>query len=177
MRPRRGRSPALRLLAIAAVFAAFGGGLALGSAGGDDEGQGTVAETTGAPDGDDGESQVRTDDGERYAGSYTLVINIVGDGEGSVFAAGSECAEPVCKLELPAGTEVQFDRKEGDKSTFAGYSGACSEFACSLTMTAPMSVTASFEPEETEVTEKEGEEVDEGEETGEEGGLTTPEVE
>ena len=44
-RARRGRSPARRLLALAAVFAAFGVGLAIGMAGGGD-GQGTVAETT-----------------------------------------------------------------------------------------------------------------------------------
>ena len=48
VRPRagRGRSPARRLLALAAVFAAFGAGLAIGMAGGEDGGQGTVAETT-----------------------------------------------------------------------------------------------------------------------------------
>lgn len=177
VRARRGRSPALRLLAIAAVFAAFGGGLALGMAAGDDAGQGTVAETTPGTDGEDGGSQVRSDESDRNAGSYTLVIEIVGEGDGSVVAADFECAEPVCKLKLPAGTEVQFDQREGDESTFAGYSGACEGFACSLAMTGPMTVTASFEPEESEVTEEEGGEVDEGEETGEEGGLTTPEVE
>ncbi|MDX6636185.1 MAG: Procyclic acidic repetitive protein [Solirubrobacterales bacterium] len=43
-RARRGRSPALRLLALAAVLAAFGVGFAIGMAGGEDSGKGTVTE-------------------------------------------------------------------------------------------------------------------------------------
>lgn len=178
VRPRRGRSPALSLLAIiVAVLAAFGGGLALGAAGGEDGRQGTVAETTAATEDGDGESQVRSDDGGQKADSYTLVIEIVGDGEGSVYAAGSECAEPVCKRDLPAGTEVQFDYDADAESTFVGFSGACQEFACSLTMTGPMTVIAGFEAEEPVTTEEEGEEVNEGDVSGEEGESTTPEVE
>ena len=50
-RSRNGRRRPLRLLSLAAVFAAFGGGLAIGMAAGDDSGQGTVAETTVTQDG------------------------------------------------------------------------------------------------------------------------------
>jgi tetratricopeptide (TPR) repeat protein len=61
-RPRRGRSPALSLLAVVvAVFAAFGGGLALGSAGGGDDREGTVAETTATQADPD---EVSTDDAD-----------------------------------------------------------------------------------------------------------------
>ncbi len=176
VRARHRRSPALSLLAVLAVFAAFGGGLALGAAGGESERQGTVAETTADSEDGDGESQVRSDNGEGTADSYPLVIEIVGEGEGIVYAAGSECTEPVCRRKLPAGAEVQFDRNEDPGSTFAGFSGACSGLACSLTMTGPMTVIARFEPEP-EVTEEESNEAIEGEVTGEEGDSTTPAVE
>jgi hypothetical protein len=46
LRAGRGRFPVRPLLVLAAVFAAFGAGLAIGMAGSEDGGQGTVAETT-----------------------------------------------------------------------------------------------------------------------------------
>ncbi len=169
-----------RLLALAGLFVVlFGGGIAGGMMVGDDPGpadtNGPVTETQ--EDGDTSEVDTdthpdgdgETDDPSRFA----LVITIAGSGDGSVFAAGSECTEPVCEYKLPAGTHVQFDRSEDAESEFEGFSGACNGLSCELTMTAPMSVTATFveesepgDPTEGDDTTEggEGEILDEGEE-------------
>jgi List-Bact-rpt repeat protein len=185
---------AARLLPFAALFVAlFGGGIAAGMMIADNSGpEGTpktVAKTTedgntpgghGTPPGGDG----KTDNPSHLA----LVITIAGSGGGSVFAAGYECAEPICEIELQTGTDVQFDSKADAGSSFEGFSGACSGFACSFTMTAPMSVTATFEPEEPEgsdsvdpgtssTEESKLRELKNGEETEEEVIPTTPEGE
>jgi tetratricopeptide (TPR) repeat protein len=183
-----------RLLPFAALLVVlFGGGVAAGMMISDNSGPGdtseTVAKTTGNGNTPEGHETPPGGDGKTDNPShFDLVITIAGNGGGSVFAAGYECAEPVCEFSLPSGTEVQFDYKADAESSFEGFSGACSGFACSFTMTEPMSVTATFEPEEPEASdsgdsgstsaeESKLRELKEGEGTEEEVIPTTPEGE
>jgi hypothetical protein len=145
-----------RLLPFAALFVIlFGGGVAAGVMVSDNSGPGgtakTVARTTDNGSTPEGHKTPPDGDGKTDNPSHlALVITIAGSGGGSVFAAGYECAEPVCKFELPSGTDVQFDYKSDAGSRFEGFSGACSGFACSFTISEPMSVTATFASEEPE---------------------------
>jgi tetratricopeptide (TPR) repeat protein len=194
VRPKTPNRWTARLLPLAALYVVlFGGGVAVGLIINDDPGAGgpsaSVARTTGNKNTPEGHKTVpggngRTDDPSHFA----LVITIAGSGGGSVFAAGYECAEPVCEIKLEADADVQFDYKADPESSFEGFSGACSGFACRFTMTAPMSVTATFEPEEPEgsdsvdsgtssIEESKLRELKGSGETEEEGATTTPEGE
>lgn len=195
VRRRPPRRPAAPLLALAGLFVVFfGGGAAAGVIVSGDPGPedtvGAITDTQGDGDTSDPDTEIHPDgDGETEDPThFALVITLAGEGGGSVFAAGSECAEPICEFDLPAGTEVQFDHDDDRESTFKGFSGACNGLTCELTMTAPMSVTATFEPDEPvgpDSADPGAPTPDEsqlrglkgGEETSGEGILTTPEGE
>ncbi len=80
------------------------------------------------------------------ADRYTLSVSRSGTGSGSVSSApsGIDCGKS-CKTTLDHGAMVVLTAIPATGSTFAGWSGACTgKTACSVTMTAAKSVTATF---------------------------------
>ena len=76
-----------------------------------------------------------------------LTVATAGRGRGTVSSApagincGADCSEPYA-----SGTVVTLMATPASNSTFAGWSGACSGTgACSVTMSAARSVTATFD--------------------------------
>lgn len=151
--PRGGQPAPLRLLLFAGVFIAlFGGGVAAGTitAGDSGDGENVAAKGTGSPqsDGPGGKPSgvVATTETDRQpeTESFPLSIAIEGDGDGRVEFEDFDCGEGAC--EVPAGETVTLIAQPEEGSTFDGFSGSCSgsSTVCTLTATAPMSVTASF---------------------------------
>lgn len=160
VRPRQGsgQTAPLRLALVAAAFLAlFGGGVAAGMVLGGDSGGGEPVAITdtndpgnGQPGGDssgdpDGDVKPVTDE-ELDEGPYPLEITVTGKGSGTVDIEGFECNEVPCLV--PAGGSVTLVAAEERGSEFGGFSGSCNsdEPTCSLTATAPMAVTATFNP-------------------------------
>jgi Divergent InlB B-repeat domain len=79
--------------------------------------------------------------------TYALSVAKAGDGSGTVTSStgGISCGT-ACSATLPTGTVVALSATPADGSTFTGWSGACTGTgACSLTLSASTSVTATFE--------------------------------
>jgi hypothetical protein len=175
-----------RLLALAGVFVVlFGGGIAAGMMVGDDPGpegpDGAITETQGVSDTSEVDTDTNPDgDGETDDPTlFALAVSIAGDGNGSVEGGGIECPEGACKVEIRADETVTLTAQPDANFHLESFSGDCSGTSCTLTMTGPMSVTATFikgsEPESTgdgDTTEGElGEEEEEEEEEE-----TSPEI-
>jgi hypothetical protein len=135
-RGARARRMSLRRRLAGATLAAFlfAGGVAAGMIAGNDNRE--TAAKRGSAD--------KTGDGNG-ATSYLLTVALAGEGGGGVEAAGSECPE-ICEVPAPAGETLTLVAHADRGSEFVGFSDACSGTTCSLTMTAPMTVTATFEP-------------------------------
>jgi uncharacterized repeat protein (TIGR02543 family) len=78
--------------------------------------------------------------------TYALTVNKAGTGSGAVTSnpagidCGSDCSEPYL-----SGTPVTLSATPASGYTFSGWSGACTGTgACTVTMTAAKSVTATF---------------------------------
>ena len=81
---------------------------------------------------------------------YTLAVSLAGSGDGSVTGSGISCAGD-CTESYPDGTVVTLTAAAGTGSTFAGWSGACTDLTgdCVVTMTEARSVTATFTQQHT----------------------------
>jgi len=82
---------------------------------------------------------------------YTATVTRSGTGTGTVTSStgGINCGT-ACSASLASGTTVTLTAAAGSGSTFAGWSGACTGTgACTLSMTAARSVTATFNPSST----------------------------
>lgn len=159
-----------RLLALAGILAAllFGSGVAAGMIADNGPGSKNVAAGTDDPsgspgpgdgdgdgngtgDGDGTNGQPGDGDGSSPASeripeveSFPLTIAVAGDGDGEVEIEGYECDEPPC--EVAAGETLTIVAYASRGSIFEGFSGSCSgtENPCTVTATAPISVTATF---------------------------------
>ncbi len=82
----------------------------------------------------------------RRAAAYTLTINEASAGSGTVTGTGIYCGGD-CTESYASGTTVTLTATPANGSTFTGWSGACSGTgACTITMDAAKSVTATFTP-------------------------------
>jgi hypothetical protein len=82
----------------------------------------------------------------RPSNSYALTVTPAGNGTGTVTStpAGIACGS-TCQSSFVAGTAVTLTETPGTASAFSGWSGACSGTgACTVTMDAAKSVTATF---------------------------------
>jgi hypothetical protein len=84
------------------------------------------------------------DIGAFEAPQFALNVATAGSGSGTITGAGINCP-PDCTESYPEGTVVPLAANPTGGSTFAGWSGDCTGAACSLTMNAARSVTATFE--------------------------------
>jgi phospholipase C len=78
--------------------------------------------------------------------SFMLSVSVAGGGSGLVTSspAGITCV-PTCSASFSSGTKVQLSAAAGNGSFFAGWAGACTgSTACTVTLTADESVTATF---------------------------------
>jgi List-Bact-rpt repeat protein len=77
--------------------------------------------------------------------TYLLTVSKAGSGTGTVTGGGIDCGV-TCAASVPQGSTVTLNAAPGDGSTFTGWSGPCSgTAACTLTMNASTSVTATFD--------------------------------
>ncbi len=78
--------------------------------------------------------------------TFALSVTVAGTGSGTVTSSPSGISCPsTCSHNFNSGTVVTLTQVAGSGSTFAGWSGACSGTgACSVTMSAAKSVTATF---------------------------------
>lgn len=81
----------------------------------------------------------------RAPSSVTLSLQLSGTGAGHVVStpAGLDCTGS-CSASFPAGTSVSLAATPGALSRFDGFGGACSGSACTVTLAADKSVSASF---------------------------------
>jgi len=80
------------------------------------------------------------------ASSFLLSVTVAGGGSGLVTSspAGVSCA-PTCSASFSSGTRVKLTAAAGNGSFFAGWTEACTgNAACTVTVTADESVTATF---------------------------------
>ncbi len=75
---------------------------------------------------------------------FALTVNKAGTGSGTVKCKVGAGSPETCATEYPAGTALTLIAEASAGSEFAGFSGACTGFACEVTMTASRSVTATF---------------------------------
>ncbi|MGI8683457.1 MAG: fibronectin type III domain-containing protein, partial [Mycobacteriales bacterium] len=78
--------------------------------------------------------------------SYTLSVTKAGTGTGDITSSptGINCGS-TCSASYPSGTSVGLSATPATGSTFAGWSGACTDTGpCAVTMDAAKSVTATF---------------------------------
>jgi hypothetical protein len=77
--------------------------------------------------------------------SVNLTVTKAGKGTGTVSATGLDCGA-TCSTSYPVGTAITLTEAPAAGSTFAGWGGACSGTgACTFTLTANSSVTATFD--------------------------------
>jgi Bacterial Ig-like domain (group 3)/Divergent InlB B-repeat domain len=79
--------------------------------------------------------------------TFALTVNVSGSGSGATTSspAGISCPG-TCVANFTSGTSVTLNESPAAGSTFAGWTGACSgSGACSISMSAAESVTASFQ--------------------------------
>lgn len=166
-RPRTPRPMALRVLALAAIFAlAFGAGVLAGNSGGSGKQAGFENGRTtthphhhhpgqgdhGSDGGNGGEGGNGGSGGGGGPTTYRLTITFTGKGRGVVSdGEGSVACTSTCEQDLSAGSELTLSA-EGIESSFEGFSGECTagDGTCTVTMTAARSVTVAFSPEEEE---------------------------
>jgi phospholipase C len=80
--------------------------------------------------------------------NYTLIVTLAGAGTGTVTStpAGINCPT-TCSASFAQNTQVTLNEVPTANNTFSGWSGACTGVAtCSVIVTAPNSVTATFGP-------------------------------
>jgi hypothetical protein len=79
------------------------------------------------------------------AGDVPLVVELAGDGDGTVTSspAGIACGAP-CGANFAPGTVVTLTASPGATSSFAGWSGACTADPCTVTLDQLALVTATF---------------------------------
>jgi phospholipase C len=85
------------------------------------------------------------------ASSFQLSVTLAGSGSGQVTsgAAGISCATS-CAASFSSGTKVKLMATASNGSVFAGWAGACTgSGACTVTLTADESVTATFNVSQT----------------------------
>jgi hypothetical protein len=166
MRDRLLRSPVLRLLALAMLFALFFGagvlagdsgnsGREAGFSGGGTSGPTGVSSPTGhtgpTASGASGPTTGPTGpttgpSGPTRSGRPVPLSISIPNSFGSVKANEDECAEEACTLYFPAGEEVTLTTAAEAGAEFVGFSGACTgPEPCVLTMTGAMSVQVLFE--------------------------------
>jgi serine protease AprX len=77
--------------------------------------------------------------------TFTLGINIEGDGSGSVSSAPDGISCPAgCSHRFGSGVKVTLSAAPGDYSIFSGWTGACTGNLCEVTMEMDREVTALF---------------------------------
>jgi hypothetical protein len=79
--------------------------------------------------------------------TFALTVNVSGSGSGAITSspAGISCPG-TCVANFTSGTSVTLNESPAAGSTFAGWTGACSgSGACSISMSAAESITASFQ--------------------------------
>jgi hypothetical protein len=82
--------------------------------------------------------------------TFPLSVTTGGPGSGTVTAPGISCTQANgvqsgdCLESYASGTVVNVSATPGSGSTFDGFSGDCAGNSCSVTMTAPRAVTATF---------------------------------
>lgn len=78
--------------------------------------------------------------------AYPLTVNVSGTGTVTSNPAGINCPG-TCSAAFPQNTQVALTATAGAKNIFSAWSGACTgATGCSLTLTSPASVTATFTP-------------------------------
>lgn len=79
--------------------------------------------------------------------THPLDVKLSGDGSGVIAGGGIDCGS-VCSISLAEGTVVTLTASPAKGTVFAGWSGACTGTAptCTLTLAAPKSVGADFQP-------------------------------
>ncbi|MCA9677206.1 MAG: hypothetical protein H6709_07835 [Kofleriaceae bacterium] len=80
--------------------------------------------------------------------SRQLQVDLAGTGVGTVTSTPAGIACPgTCAASFPSGTSVTLTAQTGAQSTFGGWAGDCGGAgACSVDLTAPRAVTATFAP-------------------------------
>lgn len=77
--------------------------------------------------------------------TVALTLRLVGDGSVTSTPVGVDCAQPTCVTEFPAGTVVRLHPAGGADTLFGSWAGACTGAGgCTVTLSAPRSVNASF---------------------------------
>ena len=79
----------------------------------------------------------------------TLTVAVTGSGAGAVAGDGIDCGgegHTDCTETVADGTELTLTAAAGANSSFAGFTGSCSESPCTITMDADRSVEAAFAP-------------------------------
>jgi serine protease AprX len=78
--------------------------------------------------------------------TFTLGVNLQGDGSGSVSSAPDGISCPVgCSHRFGSSVKVTLSAKPGEYSIFSGWSGACTGNLCEVTMEMDREVTALFD--------------------------------
>ena len=82
-----------------------------------------------------------------YTAMHNLSVSVSGTGTVTSSPAGINCTTGTCSAAFAQGTNVSLTATPGANQSFAGWSGACTGTgACSVSMTAAQSVTATFNP-------------------------------
>lgn len=74
---------------------------------------------------------------------HTLTVSVTGSGTVTSTPAGIDCGT-TCSAAFDEGSQVALTANPAAGFTFSGFSGACSAAACTVTMSADESVTATF---------------------------------
>jgi len=78
------------------------------------------------------------------SGTFTLTVQKDGTGTGTVSGTGLVCGAAGCQGSYPAGIQVVLTASPAAGSTFTGWSGCLGTGACTVTMDAAKTVTATF---------------------------------